>query len=180
MKKLNQSLKLTVFVFLFTLPFLIGCAETDRVMRFPNLELPESATVSLDVPTGTEFKMLISTDYRKEKSNFGSTVITHEKEKVYSVTQDFRETIHFDSEEPRLSINLKCTESGFGSEEHPDSLRLIVQFNGDGYSSRGDHNKVYPFRLDTLIGIQTSFSRYDGISQRIRVSTESDESNFHW
>ena len=81
MKKLNQSLKLTVFVFLFTLPFLIGCAETDRVMRFPNLELPESATVSLDVPTGTEFKMLISTDYRKEKSNFGSTVITHEKKK---------------------------------------------------------------------------------------------------
>ena len=180
MKKLNQFLKLTVFVFLFTLPFIMGCAETDRVMRFPNLELPESATVSLDVPTGAEFKLLISTDYRKEKSNFGSTVIMHEKEKVYSVTQDFRETIHFDSEEPGLSINLKCTESGFGSEEHPDSLRLIVQFNGDGSFNRGNHDKVYPFRLDTSISIQTSFSRYEGTSQRIRFSTDPDKSNFFW
>lgn len=180
MKKLNPSLKLTVFVFLFTLPFLIGCAETDRVMRFPNLELPESATVSLDVPTGAEFKLLISYDYRKEKDNFGSTVIIHNKEKEYSVTQDFRETIFFDSEEPRLSVKLKCTEPGFGSEKDSDSLRLIVHFNGEGHFSQGNHDKVYPFKLDTLIGIQTSFSRYDGISQRIKFSTDPDKSNFHW
>ncbi|MDE0086154.1 MAG: hypothetical protein OXU23_10610, partial [Candidatus Poribacteria bacterium] len=68
MKKLNQSLKLTVFVSLFTLPFLIGCAETEREIMFPNLDLPESVTVMIkDVPEGAAFNLNISTNYSKHK-----------------------------------------------------------------------------------------------------------------
>ena len=74
MRKLNQFLKLTVLVSLFTLRLIIGCAETEREMMFPNTDLPESTTVTIEVPTEAVFNLIISTDYRKEKDNLWSLI----------------------------------------------------------------------------------------------------------
>ncbi len=172
MKKLNQFLKLTVFASLFTLPFLTGCAETEREMMFLDTDLPESAIVTVEVPAEAEFKLLISTDYSKEQDNFGSTVIIHNKEKEYSVTQDFSETISFDSEEPRISVKLTCTKIDSMSENSSNSVRLIVQFNGDGNFDRGNHNQLLqPIELGSFVSVQSTFSRYEGVSYRIERDT---------
>ncbi|RKU08712.1 hypothetical protein C6501_16360 [Candidatus Poribacteria bacterium] len=175
MKKLNQFLKLTLLVFLFTLPFLIGCAETEREMMFPDTDLPESATVTVEVPAEAAFKLIISTDYRKEKDNFGNTVIIHNSEKEYSVTQDFSETISFDSEEPRISVKLTCTKIDSMSENSANSVHLIVQFNGDGNFNRGNHNHLLqPIQLGSFISVQSVFSRYEGVSNRSERDIDPD------
>ena len=178
MRKLNQFLKLTVLVSLFTLPFLISCAETERELNFPNTDLPESATVTIEVPTEVTFKLIISTDYREERDNFGNKAIIHNTEKEYSVTQDFSETISFDSEEPRISVKLTCTEIGSIDENTANSVHLIVQFNGDGYFDRGNHNHKQPIELGSFISLQSTFSRYDGVSYRIVRDIEPEKSNF--
>ena len=164
MKNLNQFLSFTVIAFLFTSLFLIGCAETEREMMFPDTDLPESATVSLDVPTGAAFKLLISTDYRKERDNFGNSVIIHNNEKEYSVTQDFSETILFASEEPRISVKLTCTKIGSINKNSSNSVHLIIQLNGDGNFDRGNHDQMQPVELGTFMSLQSAFSRYDGTS----------------
>ena len=170
MKKLNRFLSLTVFASLLTISFLIGCAETEREMIFPDTDLPESATVSLDVPTGTTLKLLISTDYREEKDNLGNTVILHNSEKEYTVTQDFNKTILFDSEEPRISVKLTCTKIGSVPENSSNSVHLIIQFNGDGNFDRGNYNQVHPIEMGTFISLQSAFSRYEGTSKRWKYS----------
>ncbi len=170
MKKLNRILRLTVFVSLFTVPFLMGCAETERGMIFPDKDIPESATVSLDVPKGAAFKLLISTDYREEKDNFGNTAIIHNSEKVYNVTQDFKKTILFDSEEPGISVKLTCTKIDSINENSSNSVHLIVRFNGDGNFDRGNHNHVYQIELDSSISLQSAFSRYNGTTRRWEYS----------
>ena len=164
MKKLNRFLRLTVFASLLIFPFLIGCAETEREMIFPATDIPESATVSLDVPTDAAFKLLISTDYRKERDNFGNQVIVHNNEKEYSVTQDFSETILFATEEPRISVKLTCTKFEPINENSSNSVHLIIQFNGDGNFDRGNHDQMHPIELGTFMSLQSAFSRYEGTS----------------
>ncbi len=178
MRKLNQFLKLTVLVSLFTLPFLISCAETEREMMFPATDLPESATVTIETPTEAAFKLIISTDYRKEWDNFGNKVIIHNSEKEYTVTQDFSETISFDSEEPRISVKLTCTKIGSIDENSGNSVHLKVQFNGDGNFDRGNHNHKQPIELGSFISVQSTFSQYDGVSYRIEHDIEPEISNF--
>ena len=178
MRKLNQFLKLTVLVTLFTLPFLTGCAETEREMMFPATDPPESVTVTIEVPTEAAFKLIISTDYRDEKDNFGNKVVMHNSEKEYSVTQDFKETISFDSEEPRISVELTCTKIGSTNENSANSVHLKVQFNGDGNFDRGNHNHKQPIALGSFISLQSTFSRYDGVSYRIEHDIEPEISNF--
>ncbi|MDE0483190.1 MAG: hypothetical protein OXI67_11465 [Candidatus Poribacteria bacterium] len=179
MKKLNQSLKLTVFVFLFTLPFFTGCAETEREMMFPDTDLPESATVTVEVPAEAVFNLIISTDYREERDNFGNKVIIHNNEKKYSVTQDFSETFSLDSEEPHISVKLTCTKIDSMSNNSSNSVRLIVQFNGDENFDRGNHNQLLqPIELGSFINVQSAFSRYDGVSYRIESDTGPGMSNF--
>ena len=178
MKKSYQFLKLTVFVSLFTLPFLTGCAETEREMMFPNTDLPESATVTVKVPAEAAFKLIISTDYREERDNFGNKVIIHNNEKEYTVTQDFSETVSFDSEEPRISVKLRCTKIDSIDENSANSVHLFVQFNGDGNFSRGNHNHRQPIDLGSFISLQSAFSKYDGVSYRIEGNIEPKISNF--
>ncbi len=178
MKKLNQFLSLIVLFFLIKLPLLTGCAETERTMRFPNTDIPESVTVTLKAPTDAAFKLVISAESREERDNFGNTVTILKSEKEYSVSDGFSRTFWFDSEEPRFSVELECTEFGNSNEKNTDSLRLIVQFNGEGNFGRGNHNQVYQFKLGTFVSVQSSFSRYEGISKRIRHDTDPDESYF--
>ena len=159
MKKLNQFLRLTVLVFLFTLPFLlIGCTETQREMMFSDIDIPESATVMIqDVPVGAEFDLTISTDFITHNDNFGKTVVIHHDEMEYTVTQEFSKTFMF-SDVPRISIKLNCTVFESEDEINTDSIRLIVQFKGDGDFTRGDVNKVFPVKLGTSIHMRRSFS----------------------
>lgn len=176
MKKLNQSLKLTVFVSLFTLPFLIGCAETDREMMFPNLDLPESVTVMIeDVPEGAAFDLNISTNYSKHKSNFGGTVLVYNYSEEYTVTKDFNKTLPLEAEEPTIALDLICTHVSPMSEDSSNSIRLIVRFNGEGNFDRGNHNEVHPFEVDTTISVVSTFSRYDGTSRSATRFTDFSE-----
>lgn len=164
---MDQFFKLTVLFTLFTLCFLTGCTDAEREIMFSNTDLPESATVTIEVPTEAAFKLIISTDYRKEWDNFGNKVIIHNSEKEYTVTQDFNETISFDSEEPRISVKLTCTKMGSIDENSATSVHLIVEFNGDGNFDRGNHNHKIPIELGSFINVQSAFSRYDGVSYRI-------------
>ena len=176
MKKLNQSLKLTVFVSLFILPFLIGCAETDRVMRFPNLELPESVTVMIkDVPEGAAFNLNISTNYSKHRGNFGNTVYIYNYNKEYTVTQNFNKTFPLATEEPTIALDLICTHVGPISEDIANSIRLIVRFNGEGNFDKGNHNEVHPFEVDTTISVVSIFSQYDGTTRSATRITDFSE-----
>lgn len=168
MKKMNQFLPLTILIFLFTLPFLTGCAETEREMMFPDTDIPESATVTVEVPAESEFKLLISTDYRNDRDNFGDKVIIHNNEEKYSVTQDFSETFSLDTEDPHISVKLTCTKIDSMNENSSNSVRLIVQFNGDGNFDRGNHNQLLqPIELGSFINVQSAFSQYDGVSYKI-------------
>ncbi|MCE2399527.1 hypothetical protein J4G08_01425 [Candidatus Poribacteria bacterium] len=178
MKKLNPFLSFIVIVFLLTFPFLIGCSEGDREMMFPNTDIPESVTVTVEAPAEAAFNLIISTDYREEKDNFGNKVIIHNNEKNYSVTQDFRETIFFDSEEPRISVKLTCTKIDSINENSSNSVHLIVQFNGDGNFDRGNHNHRQPIELGSFISVQSTFSRYDGVSYRILRDIDPEIFNF--
>ena len=71
--KLNKFFRYTLPVFLFTLPFLIGCGE-DREMRFhfPNIDLPDSVTVTVEAPAGAAFDLAVSGDFREETDVLGN------------------------------------------------------------------------------------------------------------
>lgn len=167
MKKLNLFLRLAVFASLLTFPFLIGCAESEREIIFPDLELPESVTIVIeDVPKGTTLNLAVSTDYNIHRDNLGYTVIIHNKEEKYSVTEDFSKTIIFDSEEPSISVKLTCTKIDSINENSSNSVHLIVQFNGDGNFDRQNFNHKTPFELGTYISLQSLFSRHVGTSTR--------------
>ncbi|MDE0317077.1 MAG: hypothetical protein OXM61_19530 [Candidatus Poribacteria bacterium] len=171
MKKLNQSLKLAVFVSLFTLPFLISCSERDREMRFPHTDIPESVTVMIKhVPEGASFDLDISTDYSQHKDNLGAIVIVHNYSEEYTVTQNFNKTFPLEVEEPTIDLGLICTHVGSTSEDSSDSIRLIIRFNGDGNFYRGNHNEVLPVKVGTTINVRSRFSRYDGTSKSVSSS----------
>ena len=70
--KLNQFFSWTALVFLFALPFLIGCGEDERNMAFPNLDLPDSVTVTVEAPAGAAFDLSVSSDYREERDDLGT------------------------------------------------------------------------------------------------------------
>ena len=109
MKKLNIVFSFTTFVFLLISFFLTGCAEGERELMSPDRDLPESVTITVEAPAEAAFKIVISTDYRTEKDNFGNEVILPNDEKEYAVTEDFNKTLLLDSKEPRISLKLKCT-----------------------------------------------------------------------
>ena len=200
--KLNKFFRFTLLVFLFALPFLISCGE-DREMHFPDLDLPDSVTVTVEVPAGAAFDLAVSGDFREEYNFRGERSIVHNTEQEYSFTEDFSQTFSLvdssevfplvDPEERYFSVKLKCTALESESDEDTASLRLIVKFNGDGNFDKGnrdktffletentltedelqedeledfeDHLKDRPsyFSLGKIIGVQITFSRYDGL-----------------
>ncbi len=200
--KLNQFFSWTALVFLFMLSFLIGCGE-DRKMHSPDLDLPDSVTVTVEVPAGAAFDLAVSGDFREEYNFRGERSIVHNTEQEYSFTEDFSQTFSLvdssevfplvDPEERYFSVKLKCTALESESDEDTASLRLIVKFNGDGNFDKGnrdktffletentltedelqedeledfeDHLKDRPsyFSLGKIIGVQITFSRYDGL-----------------
>lgn len=166
MKNWNWFINLTVIASLIILTFLMGCAETEREMRFPDRELPESVTIVIeDVPNGTTLNLAISTDYNELMDNYGNNVIIHNREEKNVVTEDYSKTIIFDSEEPNISVKLTCTEIESKNENSSNSVRLIVQFNGEGNFDKGNHDQRPPIALGTSMSLQSAFSRYDGTSK---------------
>ncbi len=195
--KLNQFFSWTALVFLFALSFLIGCGE-DRKMHSPNLDLPDSVTVTVEAPAGAAFGLAVSGDFREEYNFRGERSIVHNKEQKYSFTENFSQTFSLvdssevfplvDPDERYFSVKLKCTVLESESDEDTDSFRLIIKFNGDGNFDKGnrdktffletentliedeledleDHLKDRPsyFSLGKMIGVQITFSRYDGL-----------------
>lgn len=168
MRKSNQFLSFIIINFLISLPLLSGCSEGDRDLMLSDTVIPESVTIMVeDVPDGSVINLDISTDYRKYKDNLGSTVIDYNYNEKYSVTKNFNKTISFDDEEPTIAIALLCTHVGTVSENGLDTIRLIVQFNGDGNFEEVNHNKIHPIEVGTNIYLISSFNRYEGISQSV-------------
>lgn len=151
--KLNQFFSWTALVFLFALPFLTGCGEEDRKMHFPDLDLPDSVTVTVEAPASAAFDLAVSGDFREEVDFRGVGSIVHNTEQEYSFTENFSQTFSLvdssevfplvDSDERYFSIKLKCTAFEPGSDEDTDSFRLIIKFNGDGNFDRGNRDKTF-------------------------------------
>ncbi len=201
--KLNKFCSWTAFVFLFTFPFLIGCGE-DRKMHFPNLDLPDSATVTVEAPAGAAFDLAVSGDFREEYNFRGESSIVHNKEQNYSFTENFSQTFSLvdssevfplvDPDERYFSVKLKCTALESESDEDTDSFHLTIKFNGDGNFDKGNLDKTFflgtantppedelevdeleedfednlkdlpsYISLGQIIGVQITFSRYDGL-----------------
>ena len=150
--KLNKFFRFTLLVFLFALPFLIGCGE-DREMHSPDLDLPDSVTVTIEVPAGAAFDLAVSGDFREEYNFRGERSIVHNKEQKYSFTENFSQTFSLvdssevfplvDPEERYFSVKLKCTALESESDEDTDSFRLIIKFNGDGNFDEGNRDKTF-------------------------------------
>ncbi|RKU14847.1 hypothetical protein C6501_07710 [Candidatus Poribacteria bacterium] len=150
--KLNQLFSWTALVFLFALPFLIGCGE-GREMHFPDLDLPDSVTVTIEVPAGAAFDLAVSGDFREEVDFRGVGSIVHNKEQKYSFTKNFSQTFSLidssevfplvDPDERFFSVMLKCTALESESAEDTGSLRLIIKFNRDGNSEEGNYDETY-------------------------------------
>ena len=177
MKKLNQFLSFTIFVFLLTSLLFAGCGEGDREIMFPDLDLPESVTVIVeDVPEGAAFNLNISTDYSEHKNNFGNTVYIYNYNEEYTVTQNFNKTFPLETEERTIVLGLICTHVSPIKENGSNSIRLIVRFNGEGnYFDKGNHDAVHPFEVGTTINAQSTFSRYEGISRSASRFTHTSE-----
>lgn len=168
MRKSNQFLSFTMITFLFTLSFLIGCSEGERELMFPDTDIPDSVTVTVeDVPEGSVFNLDISTDYRKYKDNLGSIVIDYNYNEKYTVSKNFSKTFPLEVEEPAIAVGLLCTHVGSASKNDLDTIRLIVRFNGDGNFDKGNHNEIHPFEVGTTINVLSTFSRYEGTSQSV-------------
>jgi len=214
--KFNKFFSWTALVFLFALPFLIGCSE-GREMRFPDIDLPDSVTVTIEAPAGAAFDLAVSGDFREEYDFRGERSIVHNKEQKYSFTEDFSQTFSLidssevfplvDPDERYFSVKLKCTALESESDQDTDSSRIIIKFNGDGNFDKGnfdktlfletaneptsdelekdvseedfeDHLKDQPIylRLGQIIGVQITFSRYDGLGSSSNL--KSSDSSF--
>lgn len=151
--KLNQFFSWTALAFLFALPFLISCGEEDRKMHFPDLDLPDSVTVTVEVPAGAAFDLAVSGDFREEVDFRGARSIIHNKEQKYSFTENFSQTFSLvdsseafplvDPDERYFSVKLKCTALESESDEDTDSLHLIIKFNGEGNFDDGNRDITY-------------------------------------
>ena len=150
--KLNKFFRFTLLVFLFALPFLIGCGE-DREMHFPDLDLPDSVTVTVEAPAGAAFDLAVSGDFREETNFRGESSIVHNKEQKYSFTENFNQTFPLvdssevfplvDPDERYFSVKLKCTAFESESDEDTASLRLIVKFNGEGNFDEENYDTTF-------------------------------------
>lgn len=150
--KLNKFFIWTTLVFLSTFSFLIGCGE-DRKMHFPDLDLPDSVTVTVEAPAGAAFDLAVSGDFSEEYDFRGERSIVHNKEQKYSFTEDFSQTFSLvdssevfplvDPDERYFSVKLKCTALESESDEDTDSFRLIIKFNGDGNFDKGNRDKTF-------------------------------------
>ena len=150
--KLNQFFGWTTLVFLLALPFLIGCGEEDLKMHFPHLDLPDSVTVTVEVPAGAAFDLAVSSDYREERDDLGNKFIVHNTEQKFSFTEGFSQTFPLldsaafplvDPDERYFSVKLKCTVLESESDEYTDSLRLIIKFNVNGNIDRGNLDETF-------------------------------------
>ena len=151
--KLNQFFSWTALVFLFALPFLIGCGEDESDMAFPNLDLPDSVTVTVEVPAGAAFDLAVSSDYREERNDLGNRFFVHNSEQAYTFTEKFIQTFSLvdssevfplvDPDERYFSVQLKCTALESENDEDTDSLRLIIKYNGDGNFDEGNYDKTF-------------------------------------
>ncbi len=150
--KLTKFFSWTALVFLFVLPFLTGCGEDERHMAFPDIDLPDSVTVTVEVPAGAAFDLAVSSDYREERDDLGNNFIVHNTEQKYSFTEDFSQTFLLldseafplaDPDERYFSVQLKCTALESESDEDTDSFRLIIKFNGDGNFDDGNRDITY-------------------------------------
>ncbi|MDE0635999.1 MAG: hypothetical protein OXI43_09155 [Candidatus Poribacteria bacterium] len=150
--KLNQFFSWAALVFLFAFPFLIGCGEEGRKMHFPDLDLPDSVTVTVEVPAGAAFDLAVSSDYREERDDLGNKFIVHNTEQKFSFTEDFSQTFPLvdsaafplvDPDERYFSVKLKCTALESESDEDTDSLHLIIKFNGEGNFDDGNREITY-------------------------------------
>ncbi len=150
--KLNPFFSWTALVFLFALPFLIGCGEEDRKMHFPDIDLPDSVTVTVEVPAGAAFDLAVSSDYREERDDLGNKFIVHNTEQKFSFTEDFSQTFPLvdseafplvDPDERYFSVKLKCTVLESESDEDTKSLHLIIKFNGEGNFDDGNRDRIY-------------------------------------
>lgn len=150
--KLNKFFRFTLLVFLFTPSFLIGCGE-DREMRFADLDLPDSVTVTVEAPAGAAFDLAVSGDFKEEYDFRGASSIVHNTEQKHSFTENFSQTFSLvgsseafplvDSEERHFSVKLKCTAFESESDEDTDSFRVIIKFNGDGNFDKGNREKTF-------------------------------------
>lgn len=208
--RLNQFFDFSVIVFLFASSFLSGCSEDERRMGFPDLDLPDSVTVTVEAPAGASFDLAVSGDFREEVNFRGESSIVHNTEQKYFFTENFSQTFSLvdsdtfplvDPDERYFSVKLNCTALESESDEDTDSFRLIIKFNGDGNFDKGNRDKTFflqtantltedeleedelepdfedplkdrhsYFSLGQIIGVQITFSRYDGLG--------SDSSNF--
>ena len=150
--KLNQFFSWTALVFLITLPFFTGCGE-DRKMHFPDLDLPDNVTVTVEAPAGAAFDLAVSGDFREEVNFRGESSIVHNTEQKYSFTENFSQTFSLvdssevfplvDPDERYFSVKLKCTTFESESDKDTDSFRLIIKFNGDGNFDKGNRDKTF-------------------------------------
>ena len=181
--KLNKFFRFTLLVFLFALPFLISCGE-DREMHFPDLDLPDSVTVTVEVPAGAAFDLAVSGDFREEYNFRGERSIVHNTEQEYSFTEDFSQTFSLvdssevfplvDPEERYFSVKLKCTALEFESDEDTASLRLIIKFNGEGNFDEGNRDRTFstqPILIESLEDSLENTKNLDDIPGFFEVGT---------
>lgn len=128
------------------------CGENKSDMAFPNLDLPDSVTVTVEAPDGAAFDLSVSSDYSEEKDEIGRIFIVHNTDQKSSFTDNFNQTFPLvDSEafplvnpdERYFSVQLKCTAFEPESDENTDSFRLIVKFNGDGNFDEGNRDRTF-------------------------------------
>ena len=158
MKK-NKVCLWTALVFLFTFTFFSGCGEDERNMEFPDLDLPESVTVTIVSFTGAAFDLAVSSDYREETDDLGNRLIFHNTEQKHVFTEDFSQTFPLvgseafplvDPDERYFSVQLKCTALESDSYKDTDSLHLTITFNREGSSEAGNYdNTFFPGNIPT-------------------------------
>ena len=170
--KLNQFFSFAVIVFLFTSPFLIGCGEDERYMAFPNLDLPDSVTVTIEAPAGAAFDLAVSSDYREEKDDLGNRLIVHNTEQEYSFTENFSQTFPLvdsetfplvDPDERYFSVKLKCTALESESDENTGSIHLIIKFNGEGNFDKGNRDRTFSTQPISPESVEDLFENTENI-----------------
>lgn len=177
----NQFFSWTALVFLFALSFLIGCGEDERRMAFPNLDLPDSVTVTVEAPAGAAFDLAVSSDYREERDDLGNRLIVHNSEQTDAFTENFSQTFSLvdsetfplvDPDERYFSVKLKCTALESESDENTSSIHLIIKFNGDGNFDEGNRDRTYstqPISSESEEDLLDNVENIDGMSNFFEV-----------
>ena len=164
----------------------MGCGE-DRVMHFPELDIPDSATLTVEAAAGTAFDLAVSGDFREETDFRGVSSIVHNKEQKFSFTGTFSQTFSLvdssevfplvDPDERYFSVKLKCTALESESDEDTDSFRLIIKFNGDGTFDKGNRDITYSTQSISIESLQDSLENtenLDDIPASFQVGTVID------